>query len=342
MPIVGDLRAQAITRSLFAPTSLAAALERAAFVQADPIRAPATAQDLILRQRVAGYRAGDLERAYPSLPIDEGYLLAYGFLTRELWRLLHPPREGGLTKLERRVLDLVRDLGQAHPKDLAAHLGVKRTVNAWGGKSKVTTLALDALAHRGLLRVARREAGIRVFEPAAGRPQEPSALRRLVLATATIMAPVPEPSLRAAVRGLRRLGEPRDALKELLASGELVREVVEGVPYVSLPGATEADVPRRVRLLAPFDPVVWDRRRFEHLWGWAYRFEAYTPIAKRVRGYYALPLLWLDRVIGWANATTAGGELEVDVGFVGGRPRGPEFRRELDAEVERLREFLRG
>jgi hypothetical protein len=46
---------------------------------------------------------------------------------------------------------------------------------------------------------------------------------------------------------------------------------------------------------------VWDRRRFEHLWGWAYRFEAYTPAPKRVRGYYALPLLWRDRVIGWGN-----------------------------------------
>ena len=51
-----------------------------------------------------------------------------------------------------------------------------------------------------------------------------------------------------------------------------------------------------VRLLAPFDPIVWDRRRFELLWGWPYRFEAYTPVAKRKLGYYALPLLWRDRV----------------------------------------------
>ncbi|MGC4048239.1 MAG: crosslink repair DNA glycosylase YcaQ family protein [Paludibaculum sp.] len=49
-----------------------------------------------------------------------------------------------------------------------------------------------------------------------------------------------------------------------------------------------------VRLFAPFDPVVWDRLRFETFWGWAYRFEAYTPAPKRVRGYYALPLMWRD------------------------------------------------
>ena len=64
-----------------------------------------------------------------------------------------------------------------------------------------------------------------------------------------------------------------------------------------------------VRLLAPFDPVVWDRRRFELLWGWAYRFEAYTPAEKRKRGYYALPLLWRDRVIGWGNISAIDGHV---------------------------------
>src|SRR5256885_8362087 len=48
----------------------------------------------------------------------------------------------------------------------------------------------------------------------------------------------------------------------------------------------------RLRLLAPFDPVVWDRRRFTLLWGWTYKFEAYTPPARRQLGYYALPMLW--------------------------------------------------
>ena len=63
----------------------------------------------------------------------------------------------------------------------------------------------------------------------------------------------------------------------------------------------KAVVPEKVRLLAPFDPVVHDRTRFELLWRWVYRFEAYTPVAKRKLGYYALPLLWRDRVIGWGN-----------------------------------------
>ena len=62
------------------------------------------------------------------------------------------------------------------------------------------------------------------------------------------------------------------------------------------PGEAEPD--QEVRLLAPFDPIVWDRRRFELLWSWPYRFEAYTPVAKRRWGYYALPLLWRESVIG--------------------------------------------
>ena len=95
-----------------------------------------------------------------------------------------------------------------------------------------------------------------------------------------------------------------------------------------------------MRFLAPFDPLVWDRRRFEHFWQWPYRFEAYTPVAKRVRGYYAMPMLWRHHIIGWANASVIEGRLDVDVGFVEKRPREKDFRTELDTEIARLERFL--
>jgi hypothetical protein len=82
--------------------SLKAAVRRLGFVQADPIRAPARAQDLILRHRVKVYRAGDLERRYPSLDLEEDVLYAYGFLPRPVWRLLHPRNATGLSTLEKR------------------------------------------------------------------------------------------------------------------------------------------------------------------------------------------------------------------------------------------------
>src|SRR6185295_16125440 len=65
----------------------------------------------------------------------------------------------------------------------------------------------------------------------------------------------------------------------------------------------------QVRLLTPFDPVVNDRARFELLWGWVYRLECYTPAVKHKLGYYAMPLLWRDRVIGWANLSVKEGQL---------------------------------
>jgi uncharacterized protein YcaQ len=95
-----------------------------------------------------------------------------------------------------------------------------------------------------------------------------------------------------------------------------------------------------VRLLTPFDPVVWDRARFELLWGWVYRFEAYTPASKRKLGYYALPLLWRDRVIGWGNLSIKNGELESDFGYIRVPPRERAFQRELAAELDRMRAFL--
>jgi uncharacterized protein len=79
-----QLRVYAISHSLFQPGTLKAAIRRMGFVQADPIRSPARAQDLILRHRVIGYKAGDLERHYRSLNIEEDYLYAYGFLSRDL------------------------------------------------------------------------------------------------------------------------------------------------------------------------------------------------------------------------------------------------------------------
>ena len=101
-----------------------------------------------------------------------------------------------------------------------------------------------------------------------------------------------------------------------------------------------AEAPREVRFLAPFDPIVWDRRRFEHIWGWAYRFEAYVPERDRCRGYYAMPLLWIGRVIGWVNCAHTGGRLQVRTGFVAGRPKERDFRQAFDREVARMEHFL--
>lgn len=347
---VARLRERALRHTLFEAPSLAAALKRLPFVQADPIRAPARAQDLILRQRVVGYRVGDLERAYPALDLEEGFLYAYGFLPRVLWQLRHPPNRARLSALEKKVLARVEALGVVHPEALRAELGRQSAVNAWGGQSSRVKLALEALHERGLVRVARRDKGIRVYGPCPP-PSEalgPSEIfERVALAVVQVLAPVPERRLRTIMARLSRriagIAGPGRELSRLVERGVLERHSVDDVAYLA---ASEADTvapsepERRVRFLAPFDPLVWDRQRFEHLWGWSYRFEAYTPVHARVRGYYAMPLCRGGDVIGWANVGAAGSALDVDVGFIRSRPRDRGFASELDAEVERLRVAL--
>src|SRR5438552_1589379 len=170
-----DLRRFAVARSLFKPTTLKRALDRLGFVQADPIRAPARAQDLILRHRVKNYHAGDLERLYAKLGIEEDFFVVYGFLTRSIQTLMHPrsgagvPAEGARSwpaareKRAQLLLEFVQERGAVHPREVDDHFSHGTVRNNWGGSSSATTQLLDAMHYSGLLRVARRDGGIRVY-----------------------------------------------------------------------------------------------------------------------------------------------------------------------------------
>lgn len=265
------------------------------FVQADPIRAPARAQDLILRHRVRDYKAGDLERRYLSLGIEEDFFTTYGFVTRKLQSLMHPrlqlrvPAEGNQIvtakgqKREQLLLGFVEQRGEVHPREVEAHFAHGTVRNYWGGSSRATTQMLDALHYRGLLRVVRREKGIRVYRThrhAATPPEEArQRLEALVDVVVNLYAPLPGPSLWYYVRRLR-YATPQWADQITAAFGRarerLAHARVQGVdwywPFKEDPRRTRA--PKTACLLAPFDPVVHDRTRFELLWGWVYRFEA--------------------------------------------------------------------
>lgn len=352
---IDTLRRYAVARSLFTPTTLPQAIRRLGFVQADPIRAPARAQDLTLRHRVQGYRAGDLERRYARLGIEEDYFVNYGFLPRATHTLMHP-RTPGTTWTQARwaqaqaVLDYVRQRGVVHPRDVDAHFQHGKTKNWFGGSSNASTQLLDGMHYRGLLRVAGREGGVRTFaarelhDPA---PDAAAALDLLVDVVVRKYAPLPERSLSELVHHLR-YGAPQwaDGRRAALerAKARLPSASTAGLtwywPADENPQSKRHFLDDELRLLAPFDPVVWDRRRFEAFWGWAYRFEAYTPAPKRVRGYYALPLLWRGQVIGWGNVSAANGQLGAELGFVGERPRDRVFKAALDRELDALRTFL--
>jgi uncharacterized protein len=360
-PNLADLRRFALRRSLFKPTTLGRAVARLGFVQADPLRAPARAQDLTLRHRVSGYRAGDLERRYARLGLEEDFFVNYGFLPREHQRLMHP-REARTVwsaarwKQAHAVLAYVRERGAVHPREVDLHFAHGKVTNWFGGSSNASTELLDGMHYRGLLRVARRDSGTRVYAAAdafeAAAPSAEAVLERLdalVDVAVNKYAPLPSPSLGVLLSHVAGAATPQwrglraAALARAKARLQCVR--VDGVDWYwpaeeRLRRSAPAD-DGMVRLLAPFDPVVWDRRRFELFWGWAYRFEAYTPAAKRLRGHYALPMLWREQVIGWGNLSVKNDELVAQMGYVNGRaPREAAFRRALDEELQRISEFL--
>ena len=356
MPSLDDLRRFAANR-LGAPTTLERAIDTLGFVQADPIRAPARAQDLTLRHRVAGYRAGDLERRYASLPVEEDFFINYGFVSRRVSALMHPRDGAGLlptasNKRARAVLDFIRERGSVHPREVDARFDHGRVVNYWGGSSSATTHLLENMHYRGWLRVVRREAGIRIYGPhqhgvaPKGAAERRAMIDELVDVVVRKYAPLPASSVVNVIRRVR-YGVPQWAHEisaaQARARQRLSRVEVDGETWYWPADETldASEVGDEVRLLAPFDPVVWDRRKFEALWGWPYRFEAYTPVKKRKLGYYALPLLWREQVIGWANVSVRDGAMEVQTGYVSGRaPRDRAFKPALDLELARMRSFL--
>jgi uncharacterized protein YcaQ len=174
----------------------------------------------------------------------------------------------------------------------------------WGD----TKRALEWLFWAGLITTAtRRPSFERVYDlperviPSAilalPTPTEADARRSLVAKAAEALGIATEPELRDYFR--LRPAEASRSVAELVEEGVLRPVSVEGCPK---PFYLHRDVrrPRRIRgqaLLAPFDPLVWERARAERLFGFRYRIEIYTPAEKRTHGYYVLPFLMDEALV---------------------------------------------
>jgi uncharacterized protein YcaQ len=185
----------------------------------------------------------------------------------------------------------------------------RRRDGEWWDRRSVGRQALEHLFERGQLAAWRTPSFERVYDlPERTLPPE-------VLAAPT---PTVEDAQRALLRGAAdalgvatvrdladyfriRTAEATPAVRELVESGELVTVDVEGwsEPAYVRPGVAPTR-PRRTHamLLSPFDSLVWDRSRTERLFGFTYRIEIYTPATKRRYGYYVLPVLLGDQLVG--------------------------------------------
>ena len=225
-------------------------------------------------------------------------------------------------ELMNRVLDIVKEYGPIGAGDAEKHLQESRPKRkpGWWGWSDCKA-ALEWLFWAGFNTTATRRHFERLYDLtervipaeilAVPTPSVPEAFRELIRIAARALGVATEFDLRDYFR-LPAL-ESRKSISELVEAGDLIPVSVENWKgYLN----REAKAPRKIdcaALLSPFDPLIWEAKRRERLFGFHYRIEIYTPVEKRKHGYYVLPFLYGDRIVARADlkANRQVGRLEV-------------------------------
>ncbi|MEU4674668.1 crosslink repair DNA glycosylase YcaQ family protein [Amycolatopsis sp. NPDC023774] len=295
-------------------------------LQLDPIAVVANSHHLVLRSRLGNYDRGELDKRMwedrslfeywahaASIVLTEDYPLhqalmrvyprgksAYGRRVAEFLR--------GNTELHNHILERLREAGPLPAAEFEDRAVVPWVSGGWTTGRNVERM-LDVLWFRGEIMVAARRGGKRLWDLASRCL--PAGLDR---------TPLPDEEVveASADHALRALGIAREqdieqhfvrerypgltaALAKLVADGRATKVTLEDDPtpwYLHADRTPPGDWSPRTTLLSPFDNLICDRARTERLWDFAFRTEMYVPKANRQYGYYVLPILHCDRLIG--------------------------------------------
>jgi uncharacterized protein YcaQ len=263
-------------------TGVLQTVRRLGFLQIDPISTVAPPQRLVLWSRLGPYDPGELDRLlWEERKLFEWSAFIWPIEDFPLIRARMRRRRGTYTyekrgaeflrtnaRFKRHLLRELERHGPLPSREIEADLMVSRDPHDWWGSRKVS-LMLELLEGRGIVAVAGRQGKQRLWDLAERWHPEAESI------------PWPEARRRLEEKRLRSLGVTYE-------QGE----------WHAHPDAEDGPVPKRVTFLSPFDRLIHDRDRAEALWDYRYRLEMYVPKAKREYGYYVLPILRGDRLIG--------------------------------------------
>lgn len=303
-------------------------------VQIDPVSAVRPNQHLVLAARIPGYDPAVLNELLRNNEVFEYYANAACVIPMEDYPLFKPVRErmgrqlaaplAELQAVAKQVLDKLREEGPLPSKAFESGEKVHGYWDNTIAKTKATSHALNLLSDSALIRIVGREGNQRLFDLA-----ERSVPAELLQSAAAFGMEEARDQLLLKYYRAYRVFEPSDArfgwqrmsaaerkgaIASGMESGLLAAVEAEGVklPYYVLSSDADRlayhqdqdaslslpDEETPVSFLPPLDNLLWSRKRLEELFDFEYRWEIYTPAVKRKYGYYAMPILAGDRIIG--------------------------------------------
>lgn len=310
------------------PASVLRVVERLGLLQFDPLEVPgARNHDLVLHARIDRYRRGWCEqwlygderrlievynKSLNILPIVElpHYALA--------WDRAGAHYQDRILKEQGKVADaILARISADGPMSTAAFRDHNHAVDWWWAPTSAARAVMEALFVTGRLGIARRDGNRRYYDlierlvPAtllAQRETEEQALRHRLLSRYRAVGLLAGQAPADVVYSTGSAAQRARWTAELVDAGTLIQVGVEGMrrtryllaeekPILEAAADGPAGAPA-VTFMAPLDPLIWDRAMLRELFGFDYIWEVYVPAAKRRHGYYVLPLLFGDRLVG--------------------------------------------